>query len=111
MTDETDAAEPPPVPPAATASIEKAGTVNVGGPAPIDVPQHYAWIVSSFAIAVLAGFGVITYFVLSGDLGRGIDAATKGSVIQTWNNLAVAASSVWGGTKLVDLLARRKPAP
>jgi hypothetical protein len=51
----------------------------------------------------------VTFAVLSGDAGKGIDAATKGSVIQTWNNLAVAAAAVWTTSRVVDKIQGKRP--
>lgn len=86
--------------------VENAETVNLPG----DPPAHpaYVWIVGAVTAAILGGFGWVTYAVLNGDAGTGIDAATKGSIIQTWNNLAVAAAAVWTGTKLIDRVVTKK---
>ncbi|MDO7843470.1 hypothetical protein [Sphingomonas immobilis] len=90
------------------APIAQAETVNVSAGSQGDVHPAYVWIIGGFTIAVLIGFGLVTWAVLKGDVGAGIDAATKGSIIQTWNNLAVGASAVWTGTKLVDAIAKRR---
>lgn len=90
------------------APIAQAETVNVTPAASVEPHPAYVWIIGGFTIAVLIGFGAVTYAVLNGDAGTGIDAATKGSIIQTWNNLAVGASAVWTGTKLVDAISKRR---
>lgn len=89
-----------------TVNVESAGAVNVPGQ---NAGMHsaYVWLVTLITAGVLIGFGVVTYAVLSGEAGQGIDAATKGSVIQTWNNLAVAAAAVWTGTKLVERIGAK----
>jgi hypothetical protein len=51
----------------------------------------------------------VTWAVLSGEAGEGIDAATKGSIIQTWNNLAVAAATFWVGLSLAGKMTGKKP--
>ncbi len=86
--------------------VENAENVNV----PAAEPEHplVLWIVAGVTAGVLIGFGLVTLAVLSGEAGAGIDAATKGSIIQTWNNLAVAAASVWTASKAVERLRGAK---
>lgn len=88
-----------------TVNVENASSVNVPGAQ--GMHPVYVWMVSIITIGVLCGFGYITYLVLAGEAGKGVDAATKGSVIQTWNNLAVAAAAVWTGTKLVEKIGAK----
>lgn len=85
----------------ATVQVDNAENVNVP---PRDFTSHPAviYLISAVTAGVLVGFGVVTYAVLSGEAGAGIDAATKGSIIQTWNNLAVAAAAVWTTSRVVD---------
>lgn len=87
--------------------IETAETVNV----PSDPTAHPGamYLIAFVTCGVLIGFGVITYIVLTGEAGKGIDAATKGSVIQTWNNLAVAAAAVWTTSRVVDKIQGKRP--
>lgn len=87
--------------------IEMADTVNV----PSDPTAHPGamYLIAFVTCGVLIGFGVITYIVLTGEAGKGIDAATKGSVIQTWNNLAVAAAAVWTTSRVVDKIQGKRP--
>lgn len=92
-------AEPP-------VQVDAAEIVNVG--AEPMVHAAYAWLVFAVTCGVLIGFGLVTYAVLSGEAGRGIDAATKGSVIQTWNNLTVGAVAVWTTSKIVDRVMAKK---
>jgi hypothetical protein len=90
-----------PTPP--TVQVDKATNVNV--PAG-NWAEHPAliYLVSIVTAGVLLGFSAVTYIVLSGDAGDGIDAATKGSIIQTWNNMAVAAVAVWTTSRVVERL-------
>jgi len=60
----------------------------------------YVWIIGMVTGFILIAFAIITWAVLDAVKGSGIDAATKGSVIQTWNNLAVAAATFWVGSSL-----------
>jgi len=81
--------------------IDNAETVNVPG----DLAAHPAviWIVGFVTVGVLLGFGWVTYAVLDASADA-IDAATRGAVIQTWNNLAVAAAAVWTTSSVVNRL-------
>lgn len=83
-------------------SVSTAETVNVQSH---DLFAHPAiiWLVAFVTVGVLIGFGVVTFFVLRADVA-GIDPATKGALIQTWNNLAVAAAAVWTTSRAVDRL-------
>lgn len=67
-----------------------------------DEPGHvpYAWVIATVTFIILAGFAVVTYVVLDSVRGSGIDAATKGAILQTWNNLAVMAAGFWVGSSL-----------
>lgn len=87
-------------------NVEQAENVNV----PADVTAHPAtmWIVAFVTVGVLVGFGWVTFAVLNSDVAK-IDAATKGALIQTWNNLAVAAVAVWTTSKAIDRLQGRRP--
>ncbi len=82
-----------------TVSVEKADTVNVPS---ADLTAHPAviWIVAFVTVGVLIGFAAVTWVILASD--RGVDPATKGAVIQTWNNLAVAAAAVWTTSSVVN---------
>jgi len=90
-------------------TIDKAETVNVPG----DLSAHPAviYLVAFVTVGVLIGFGWVTYAVLSApanEAGKvvvnGVDPATTGAVIQTWNNLAVAAAAVWTTSSIVNRL-------
>jgi hypothetical protein len=90
-------------------NIENAGTVNTGS----DLSAHPAviYLVAFVTVGVLIGFGWVTYAILSAptavdgkNVVNGIDPATKGAVIQTWNNLAVAAAAVWTTSSIVNRL-------
>jgi hypothetical protein len=47
--------------------------------------------------------------VLAGEPGKGIDAATKGALIQTWNNLALLAAGFWLGSSVAGKMAPKGP--
>lgn len=81
-------------------NVNSAENINV--PAP-DITAHPAiiYLVAFVTVGVLVGFGWVTFAVLNADVG-GIDPATKGAVIQTWNNLAVAAAAVWTTSSIVQ---------
>jgi len=90
-------------------TVEKAETVNV--PGSLDAHPAVIWIVMFVTCGVLLGFGWVTYAVLSAPatepgkvVVNGVDPATKGAVIQTWNNLAVAAGAVWTTSSIVNRL-------
>lgn len=76
---------------------------NVNVPA-LDWTAHPAviWLVAFVTVGVLGGFGWVTFAVLNADAG--VTAETKGAVIQTWNNLAVAAAAVWTTSSVVNRL-------
>lgn len=83
-------------------NIDNAETVNVpatGGHLP------HARVVMGVTFAVITAFAVITIYVLVGQGGAGIDAATKGALIQTWNNLAIAAVMFWVGSSSAGKMA------
>lgn len=89
--------------------VESAENVNI----PADLAAHPAviWLVAFVTVGVLLGFGWVTWAILSAptaEAGRavvnGVDPATKGAVIQTWNNLAVAAAAVWTTSSIVNRL-------
>lgn len=92
MTDET-----PPV------QIDKAENVNV----PADIGAHPAviYLVAFVTVGVLVGFGWVTFAILNADAG--VTSETKGAVIQTWNNLAVAAAAVWTTSSVVNRIKGR----
>jgi hypothetical protein len=79
--------------------VESAENVNVPTPFTAAHPA-VIWLVAFVTVGVLFGFGWVTYAVLSADTG--VDPATKGAVIQTWNNLAVAAAAVWTTSSVVS---------
>lgn len=88
--------------PAPQVNIETAETVNVpahGGQLP------YVRVITGVTFVILFAFAAVTWWVLTAAEGSGIDAATKGSVIQTWNNLAIAAATFWVGSSLMGKMA------
>jgi hypothetical protein len=87
-------------------AIESAETVNVpaqGGHLP------YVRVIAGVTFVILGAFAAVTWYVLAADPQSGIDAATKGSVIQTWNNLAIAAATFWVGSSLLGKMAAAGP--
>lgn len=87
-----------------TPAVQVENAENVNASPAVDVMGHPAviWLVTLVTAGVLIGFGVVTFMVLKGEAGSGIDAATKGSIIQTWNNMAVAAVGVWTVSSVVN---------
>jgi hypothetical protein len=90
-------------------SVDNAQNVNIPG----DLAAHPAviYLVAFVTVGVLIGFGFVTWAILSAptaaegkNVVNGVDPATKGAVIQTWNNLAVAAAAVWTTSSLVNRL-------
>lgn len=76
-------------------TVGTADTVNIN---PVSGTLPHVRILLGVTITVLVGFGVVTIIVMIGAGGAGIDAATKGSLIQSWINLAVAAVGFWLGS-------------
>jgi hypothetical protein len=83
-----------------TNSVE---TVNVTPAGDQHLP--YVWIIGSVTAIILIGFAAVTWAVLDAEKGSGIDAATKGAILQTWNNLAVMAAGFWVGSSLAGKMA------
>lgn len=52
--------------------------------------------IQAVTFTILLAFAAVTAFVL----WFGIDETTKGALIGTWNNLAVAAATFWLGSSL-----------
>lgn len=67
---------------------------------PLSAHPAVIYLVAAVTIGVLLGFGWVSFFILSSDTG--VTSETKGAVIQTWNNLAVAAAAVWTTSRVVD---------
>lgn len=88
-------------------SVSTAENVNVEARNALGHPA-IIWLVAFVTVGVLVGFGFVTFFVLRADVA-GIDPATKGALIQTWNNLAVAAAAVWTTSSAVNRLKGNKP--
>jgi hypothetical protein len=91
--------------PALPVQVESAETVNVGT---ADGHLPYAWIIAVVTLIILIGFGLVTWAVLDAEKGSGIDAATKGAILQTWNNLAVMGAGFWVGSSLAGKMRSRK---
>lgn len=58
------------------------------------VPHVGTIIVMS--VVILAGFAAVSGWVLV----YSNDATTKGAIVQTWNNLAIAVGAFWLGSSL-----------
>lgn len=56
----------------------------------------HAKFIIAISLILLAGFTGVTFWVLI----YSEDATTKGSIIQTWNNLVIAVGSFWLGSSL-----------
>lgn len=88
---------------------ERQPSVTVESAENVNVPErqmfaHPAviYLVAFVTCGVLVGFGWVTFAVLNSDAG--VTPETKGAVIQTWNNLAVAAAAVWTTSNVVNRL-------
>lgn len=57
----------------------------------------YVGIIAAVTVAILSGFAWVTWHVLSGGVAS---PETVGSLIATWNNLAVAVGAFWLGSSL-----------
>ena len=90
-----------PAPEASAPVVGSAETVNVGGEG-----GHltYALVIAGVTFVILLGFSIVTYVVLDATKNSGIDAATKGAILQTWNNLAVMAAGFWVGSSLAGTM-------
>lgn len=97
MTDEQR--DPPPV------QVDHADNVNVP---PTNSHLPYVHVITGVTFVILFAFAAVTWWVLDSAEGSGIDAATKGSVIQTWNNLAIAAATFWVGSSLAGKMTSGK---
>lgn len=86
--------------------VDSADTVNITPSGDGHLP--YAWFIAAVTVIILIGFGAVTWAVLDAEKGSGIDAATKGAILQTWNNLAVMAAGFWVGSSLAGKM-RSKP--
>lgn len=86
--------------------VDNADTVNVTppgtGPSVVPYVRYIIWV----SFFILAVFAIISGIVIFADPSKtGVDAATKGSIINTWNNLAVMAATFWVGSSLAGKLA------
>ena len=87
-------------------NIDRANTVNVPAQA-----NHlpYVRVITGVTFVILAAFAWVTWWVLAhGTEQNGIDAATKGALIQTWNNMAIAAATFWVGSSLAGKMTASK---
>jgi hypothetical protein len=87
--------------------------VNIDNAENVNVPAQgshlpYVRVITGVTFVILVAFAAVTWWVLSSGAGSGIDAATKGSVIQTWNNLAIAAATFWVGSSLAGKMTASK---
>lgn len=89
-------------------SVDKADQVNVGMSG---THLPYVWVLAAVTGAILLGFSAVTFWVLVGEPGKGIDAATKGALIQTWNNLALLAAGFWLGSSLAGKMSAKGQQP
>lgn len=100
-------APPPPAPP--TVQVDTATNVNVPAGPPTQLP--YVNIIAGISVAILAAFAFVTWWVLSSDATDGQIIALQGSLIQTWNNLAVMAAGFWLASSLGGKLASTGTTP
>ena len=80
--------------------VEVGHADNVNVPA---VPNHlpYVRIITAVTFTILVGFAAISYWVIV----KSKDATMIGSIVQTWNNLAIAAATFWVGSSLAGKMA------
>lgn len=78
-------------------NVENAEAVNAPPP---QTHLPYVKIIAGISFALLAGFTCVTFYVLIMPPEKGIDAATKGAMIQAWINIAVSIVSFWVGSSL-----------
>ncbi|MBB4642382.1 hypothetical protein [Rhizorhapis suberifaciens] len=55
------------------------------------------------SVVILAGFAAVTAWVLI----YSNDATTKGALVQTWNNLAIAVGAFWLGSSLGGKMTKK----
>lgn len=65
----------------------------------------YVGIIAAVTAAILAGFCWVTWYALT----HNATPEMRGSLIQTWNNLAVAVGAFWLGSSVGGKLGSRKP--
>lgn len=53
-------------------------------------------VIIALSFVILIAFGLVTWWVLT----QSNDATTKGAILQTWNNLAIAVGAFWLGSSL-----------
>lgn len=89
----TKEAEAPPA-----VKAENVEQVNVAPAGPSHLP--YVAIIATVTFSVLIGFAIVTFWVLSSEPEKGVDAATKGMIVQAWISIATAAVFFWVGSSL-----------
>lgn len=93
--------------PAPQVSIETAETVNLPAQG---THLPYVKVIAGVSFIILAAYAGITIYILLAGAEKGIDAATKGAVINTWNNLAVMAATFWVGSSLAGKMTTGRAA-
>lgn len=53
-------------------------------------------VIIFLSFTILFAFAAVTWWVLT----QSNDATTKGAILQTWNNLAIAVGAFWLGSSL-----------
>lgn len=74
-------------------------------PAPDPVAMHGYKPMLLLSIGVLTAFVGISVYVLSDSASS---AETRGAIVQTWNNLAVAVGAFWFGSTMSSKIDRMK---
>ena len=77
--------------------VQHAETVNVDQQG---THMPYGKFIAAVTLLVIAGFSGVSLIVLL----NAYDAVMKGSIISTWNNLAVAAVTFWVGSSIAGKL-------
>lgn len=104
----------PPTTAAAPSSVQVDNAQNVNVPGSGTGPVHlpYAKIIATVTAAILGGFALVTWWVVKADSASDpILIGLKGSLIQTWNNLAVMAAGFWLASSLGGKLSSSATQP
>lgn len=64
----------------------------------------YVGIIAAVTAGILLGFGFVSWHVLT---DAASSAETRGAIVATWNNLAVAAGAFWLGSSAGGKMDRR----
>lgn len=83
----------PSTPDRPSVQVDHADNVNV--PSVAD-RLPYVRVITAVSFTILLGFSAVSFWVIV----YSRDATMVGSIVQTWNNLAIAAATFWVGSSL-----------